>query len=180
MRLALVLAALLLSLTACGARQPAAAPPTTSAATTETVPQDAPAPGAAAALEPNADGKVEMSDAEWRQRLTPEQYRIVREAGTERAGTGALLHNKADGVYRCVACDLALFDSSAKFKSGTGWPSFFEPIAAIALDGGPMKTTPASSATRANRAFSARNPYPGWIASAPISRASSTISSALR
>ena len=73
--------------------------------------------------------KVVRTDAEWRQQLTPLQYEVTRKAGTERAGTGALLNNHAKGIYRCVACDTDLFHSDAKFESGTGWPSFFKPIA---------------------------------------------------
>jgi peptide-methionine (R)-S-oxide reductase len=130
----LALAALLLSLTACGARQPAAAPPTTPAATTETVPRDAPAPGAAAALEPNADGKVELSDEEWRQRLTPEQYRILREKGTERAFTGEYWDTKTSGTYACRGCGEVLFSSGTKYDSGCGWPSFYEPAADGLID----------------------------------------------
>ena len=72
--------------------------------------------------------RVVKSDAEWREQLTAEQYRIVREDGTERAFTGALLENKTQGVYACVACNLPLFDSDTKFKSGTGWPSFYQAI----------------------------------------------------
>jgi peptide methionine sulfoxide reductase msrA/msrB len=78
---------------------------------------------------PVAMDPVVRTPGEWRDRLTPEQYRIVREAGTERAFTGALLENKEAGVYTCVACALPLFDSKTKFKSGTGWPSFYAPIA---------------------------------------------------
>ena len=73
--------------------------------------------------------KVVKTDEEWRRQLTPLQYEVVRKEGTERAGTGALLNNHAKGVYRCVACDTDLFDSDTKFESGTGWPSFFKPIA---------------------------------------------------
>ncbi|MDA1194173.1 MAG: peptide-methionine (R)-S-oxide reductase MsrB [Planctomycetota bacterium] len=72
--------------------------------------------------------KIERTDAEWRAVLTPEQYRILREKGTERAGTGALLHNKEEGVYRCAGCDLPLFLSDGRFDSGCGWPSFFVPL----------------------------------------------------
>ena len=73
--------------------------------------------------------KLERSEAEWRKVLTPEQYYILREKGTERAGTGDLLHTKDDGVYKCAGCGLALFRSDGKFDSGCGWPSFFEPLA---------------------------------------------------
>jgi peptide-methionine (R)-S-oxide reductase len=67
------------------------------------------------------------SNDEWRSQLTPEQYRVTREKGTEPAFTGEYVDCKEDGVYRCVCCGNALFDSSTKFDSGTGWPSFFEP-----------------------------------------------------
>jgi peptide methionine sulfoxide reductase msrA/msrB len=73
--------------------------------------------------------KVDRSDAEWKSQLTTEQYRVLRQHGTEPSFTGALLENKADGVYRCAACDLPLFTSGTKFKSGTGWPSFYRSIA---------------------------------------------------
>ena len=72
--------------------------------------------------------RVEKSDSEWREQLTPEQYRIARKHGTERAFTGANHDQKADGLYRCVACENALFRSESKFDSGTGWPSFTQPI----------------------------------------------------
>ncbi len=74
--------------------------------------------------------KVELSDSAWRQKLSPEQYKIARGKGTERAFCGTLLDNKQEGVYSCVCCGLPLFSSQAKFNSGTGWPSFFQPVAA--------------------------------------------------
>jgi peptide-methionine (R)-S-oxide reductase len=71
---------------------------------------------------------VVKSEAEWRRQLTPEQYHVLREHGTERAGTCALLHEKRSGTFNCVACDNKLFKSGPKFESGTGWPSFFAPM----------------------------------------------------
>ena len=72
--------------------------------------------------------KIEKTDEEWRKELTPEQYRVTRQKGTERAFTGEYWDEKTPGVYTCVACGLPLFDSDTKFKSGTGWPSFYKPI----------------------------------------------------
>lgn len=74
--------------------------------------------------------KLVLSDAEWRERLTPEQYKIARKHGTERAFTSPLNNNKEKGVYRCVGCQTKLFSSDTKFDSGTGWPSYFAPISA--------------------------------------------------
>ena len=73
--------------------------------------------------------KLELSDDEWRRRLTAEQFRVLRSSGTERPFCGVLLDNKTPGVYTCAGCGLPLFSSDAKFHSGTGWPSFFQPIA---------------------------------------------------
>jgi peptide-methionine (R)-S-oxide reductase len=70
-----------------------------------------------------------LPDAQWRQRLTPEQYHVLREEGTERAGSSALDGEKRRGTYHCAGCDLPLFNSSMKFDSGTGWPSFFTSLA---------------------------------------------------
>lgn len=74
--------------------------------------------------------KVEKSERQWAEELTREQYHVLREHGTERAFTGALWNNKKDGVYRCAACGAELFDSGAKYDSGTGWPSFDRPAVA--------------------------------------------------
>jgi peptide-methionine (R)-S-oxide reductase len=73
--------------------------------------------------------EITKSDAEWRERLTPEQYQVLRRRGTEPPFTGKYVHSKDDGVYRCGACGAELFSSKDKFDSGTGWPSFTEPTA---------------------------------------------------
>lgn len=73
--------------------------------------------------------KIKKSDAEWMTQLTPEQFKVARKKGTERAFTGATWDNKKEGIYHCVCCDLPLFPSTTKYESGTGWPSFFQPIA---------------------------------------------------
>jgi methionine-R-sulfoxide reductase len=73
--------------------------------------------------------RVVKTDTEWRQQLTPQQFQVARGKGTERPFCGTLLDNKRHGVYSCVCCGLPLFASAAKFNSGTGWPSFFQPVA---------------------------------------------------
>ncbi len=86
-------------------------------------PAQAPRKGSGKVIE-----KIEKTDAEWKKLLTPEQYRVLRDHGTERAGTSPLNNNKKKGVYVCAACGLTLFSSDTKFDSGTGWPSFWAPI----------------------------------------------------
>jgi methionine-R-sulfoxide reductase len=73
--------------------------------------------------------RVVKTDAEWSRQLTPEQFQVARGKGTERPFCGTLLDNKRQGVYSCICCGLPLFASSSKFNSGTGWPSFFQPVA---------------------------------------------------
>ena len=71
---------------------------------------------------------VSFTDAEWRQRLTPEQYQVMRGHGTERPGSCALLYEKRAGTFHCAGCEAPLFEGKVKFESGTGWPSFNEPV----------------------------------------------------
>jgi peptide-methionine (R)-S-oxide reductase len=77
--------------------------------------------------------KLVKTDAEWREQLTPEQYHILREHGTERAFTGPYWDSNEKGLYRCAACDEPLFYSDTKFDAGCGWPSYFEPVKADAV-----------------------------------------------
>jgi peptide-methionine (R)-S-oxide reductase len=77
--------------------------------------------------------KIEKSDAEWRQSLTPEAYRVLREHGTERAGTSPLNHEKREGTFACAGCGKPLFASETKYESGTGWPSFWAPLSEDAV-----------------------------------------------
>ena len=78
--------------------------------------------------------KVQKTDAEWQQQLTPEQYQILRQKGTERAFTGQYYNSKDPGVYRCAGCGEPLFRSDEKYDSGTGWPSFWTPVADEAVE----------------------------------------------
>ncbi len=78
--------------------------------------------------------EIERTESEWRDLLTPERYQVLREAGTERPWSGEYVDSHADGTYTCGACGAELFDSSTKFESGSGWPSFFEPKVADAVE----------------------------------------------
>ena len=80
-----------------------------------------------------SDTKVIKSEAEWREELTPEQYQVLRQGATERAFTGKYYRNKESGVYHCGACGVALFNSDSKYESGSGWPSYWEPVDADAV-----------------------------------------------
>ncbi len=77
--------------------------------------------------------RIVKTDEEWKKKLTPEQYRVTRQQGTERPYTGKYWNHRGDGVYRCVGCGLTLFDSATKFDSGCGWPSFYQPAAATSI-----------------------------------------------
>ena len=114
-----LLALITLTLTACA--RPEATP---------TPAPSAPTPQARAALAqaPAVGEKLQLSDAEWKQKLSPEQYRVLREQGTERAFSGAYWKEKGEGVYACAACGAPLYSSADKFASGTGWPSYTRAI----------------------------------------------------
>ena len=79
------------------------------------------------------DDKIVKTEAEWKAQLTPMQYHVLREKGTERAGTGEYADNHDQGVYKCAGCGKELFNSETKFESGSGWPSFFAPISSDAV-----------------------------------------------
>ena len=103
--------------------------------------QSAPKPGATVSIENFSTAGVSLglaevervikTDDEWRKQLSQASFRITRQEGTERAGSGEYANNHADGLYRCICCDTALYDSRTKFESGTGWPSFYQPISHV-------------------------------------------------
>ncbi len=108
--------------------------------------------------EPVAVPRVQKTDAEWRKQLTAEQFEIARGQGTEPAFCGTLLDNHRDGIYHCVCCGLPLFASDSKFNSGTGWPSFFQPVAKENV----LTRTDNSLGMRRLPKFSARDAEPTW------------------
>lgn len=85
-------------------------------------------------LKPDADGKIRLTDDEWKQVLTDEEYRVLRGKGTELCGTGTYYHNDSVGTYLCAGCGYELFTSDTKYNSGSGWPAFFQPISESAID----------------------------------------------
>lgn len=87
------------------------------------------------------DKKVDKTEAEWKAELTPEQYHVTREHGTERAFTGKYYAHKAKGLYRCVCCAGPLFSSETKYESGTGWPSFWAPVEGEAVERVPDRSS---------------------------------------
>ena len=84
-------------------------------------------------LIPNAEGKIILSDEQWKERLTPEEYKVLRGGGTEMCGTGTYNHNDKTGIYHCAACNAELFTSDTKYDSGSGWPAFFQPVSDTAI-----------------------------------------------
>jgi peptide-methionine (R)-S-oxide reductase len=89
---------------------------------------------------PHTQQNVELTDEQWRARLTPEQYQVLRQQATERPFTGEYVHMKDDGTYHCAGCGAELFASDTKFESGTGWPSFYEPAVAANVETRPDKS----------------------------------------
>jgi peptide-methionine (R)-S-oxide reductase len=135
--LALILTASIFALSALRIATARNTSPTTKPAMKQQSPSAQPSAAAACGLDPDAAcGSThwkEKSEAEWRKQLTPEQYRIAREAGTERAFSGKYWNTHTKGVYHCAICGLPLFSSETKFESGTGWPSFYQPVAKNAV-----------------------------------------------
>jgi peptide-methionine (R)-S-oxide reductase len=113
---------------------------TSSSGKKKTVDDESNPPKTAKPEKPEKPEKIVKTDAEWRKILTPNQFRVTRKKWTEPAGTGIYAHTKKDGVYHCICCGEPLFDSKTKFESGTGWPSFFQPLDETALSELPDST----------------------------------------
>lgn len=119
----------LVALAASTGDKPASAPKPAQVAGAPKTPSAAPVTHA-----PSSSEKVVKTEEQWRQQLTPEQFNILREKGTERAFTGKYWNNHEAGTYRCAACGQPLFSSDTKFESGTGWPSFWQPLSSGAVE----------------------------------------------
>ena len=126
--------------------------------------------------------KIAKTDAEWRQKLTPEQYKVTRQHGTERAFTGKYWDNHEAGTYNCVCCGEPVFDSASKFDSGTGWPSFYEPARREAVETQTDRTRPAcATASTRRRWISTRRNRDRFAAAsrkaphAPVAQASAAV-----
>ncbi len=89
---------------------------------------------AGAGTQGDGGGVTAMTEEQWRRRLEPERFEVLRRAGTEPPWSGEYVHNHADGTYRCAGCGAVLFDSKTKFDSGSGWPSFYEPAVSAAVE----------------------------------------------
>ena len=134
MRLAILCVPVVLMLVAACGAPPAPSPVTNAAPAPPAVPSGDPAmPAPSGKPSPQPSDKVVHTDEEWRKLLTPEQYRVMRQKGTERAFTGKYTDTETPGVYKCAACGEPLFESDAKFHSGCGSPSFFKPLAGSKL-----------------------------------------------
>ena len=114
---------------------------------------------------PAEGDRIERSPDEWREKLTPEQFQVARQGGTERAFTGAYWNHKDDGMYHCICCDAPLFSSSTKFESGTGWPSFYDGVSS-----GAIRTRRTAPMGWCAPKFSVHDVMPTWGMCSPMDR----------
>jgi peptide-methionine (R)-S-oxide reductase len=126
----LALALILAATASCG---PKTETPKTDPPRPDAVKIEAPKPPEPAAEGGRVKNPMGLSEEEWKKKLSPEEYYVCRQQGTERPGTGKLLHYKGDGTFVCAACENPLFEAKAKFESGTGWPSFFQSLSKEAV-----------------------------------------------
>src|SRR5882762_4157578 len=112
-------------------------------------------------MPPDEQFPLQKCDADWRAELTPEAYQVLRKHGTERAGSNPLNHEARAGAFRCAGCGQPLFDSYSKFDSGTGWPSFFQPLP------GAVGTREDRGCSRTARKFTARAAAGTWVTCSP-------------